>query len=160
MCARVLKNGGSQQFRNIQKEKTQGKNQCYAFLGCGNYGEQLALHMFPKSIGSGSKGGCASDNREYEDGKLVKTREIKCISLEGTKSCKKCEQKAPRFQEKCWFCDGNKFTLKPDSRFAPNAKTHFESKKDLKLEEYILIVSKFNEKNRLHQYQVLQNRCS
>jgi hypothetical protein len=138
------------QFNKIEKERRMNRNQPYAFQDLGSLGEELALMMFPNSIGSGSKGGCAFDNIELnEDGKIIKSREIKMVSLDGTKECvsEKCKgkrNKAPTFQLKCCYCDESQFNFINDSRCGISASAHIKYAKEANMDEYILIVSKFN----------------
>ena len=50
------------QLTKIKFEKKYNKNISVAFDGMGKFGELLATIIFPESIGSASKGGCAFDN--------------------------------------------------------------------------------------------------
>ena len=142
-----LINYTNNEFKNISREKIFNRNHSLALSNPGSFGELIALHMYPKSIGSGSKGGCAFDNVELNPTtkKIDTAREVKSVVLEGTKKCKnkKCGKKAPRFQTKCLFCDNTEFTLKHDSRAGICAKAHIEYKEILK--EYIIFVIKYNE---------------
>lgn len=135
---------------NIRKEKELNKNLPFAFLGMGELGEELCLYMFPNSYGMASKGGIAFDNLEYKDNanklqedNIKLAREIKFVSLDGSKICKNCENKAPRFQDICILCGNDKFKLIKDSRAGIKAKEHFTYKDVLK--EYIIFVSEFND---------------
>jgi hypothetical protein len=139
-----LKVWGKTEKRNIEKEKYMKRNLPMAFLGSGDFGEELTLYMYPESIGSSSKGGMAFDNKEINDDKKnILAREIKFVCLEGSKKCKNCEEKSPRFQDICIFCGGNDFKLISDSRAGISSKAH-EMYKTL-LQEYIIFVMKFNE---------------
>lgn len=130
--------------RNVKKEKSMGRNLPIAFNGLGDKGEEFALYMFPESIGGSSKGGMAFDNKELDDNKEIKlAREIKFVCLEGTKECENCKLKCPRFQDKCIYCNGNKFILKSDSRAGISSTAHLKNK--IKLQEYIIFVMEFNE---------------
>ena len=136
------------EFRLIHKERTYNKNISFAFDGLGTYGELFALLQYPKSKGSGSKGGCAFDNKETNnDGSIKITREIKFVSLDGSKICKNklCETKAPCFQTKCIECDGTMFRHPKDSRWGISAKEHIKyHTAKYKLNEYILYKSEYN----------------
>jgi len=83
------------EYKNMEKEKKRCRDQCYAFSNLGGLGEELALNMYPDYIGSASKGGCAFDlKKENEDrSKTIDAKEIKMISLDGSKECKKCLEK-------------------------------------------------------------------
>ena len=134
--------------KNIQKEKTMNRNLCFTFKGLGDIGEELALYMYPKSIGGSSKGGGAFDNKEINENKeTIFAREIKFVCLEGTKKCKKCKNKCPRFQDSCIFCGNNKFDKISDSRASISAKSHIQYKH--LLGEYIIFVMEYNEKNNI-----------
>jgi len=104
-----IKERAAQDFKNIQKEKTSTRCQSFAFGDLGSFGEELALYMYPNSIGSGSKGGCAFDNKEVGiNMETIKAREVKCVSLDGSKECvsdmcKGHKRKAPRFQITCSY---------------------------------------------------------
>lgn len=137
------------EFKNIQKEKNMARNIPFAFQELGNLGEELALYMYPNSIGSGSKGGFAFDNREinYETRETMKTREVKFISLDGSKRCKICKEKAPPFQMTCCFCKGSLFKLGNDSRCSISAASHVKYSVSHNLLEYILFVSKYDSLN-------------
>lgn len=130
--------------RNIEKEKNLNRNLCFAFNGLGDKGEEFALYMYPESIGGSSKGGIAFDNIEINENMETKfAREIKFVCLEGTKECKKCKKKCPRFQNNCICCNGNKFKLISDSRAGISSTAHVKYKSLLK--EYIIFVMTFNE---------------
>jgi len=133
------------EIKNIEKEKKGLKNISKSFRGIGEWGEEFVTLIYPNSIGSASKGGCAFDNNEYQDGNLVLAREIKTCCLMQPKECINCKEKVPYFQEKCIFCDKSNFTLKTDSRFTINAKSHFEYISLIK--EYILILLEHNASN-------------
>jgi len=130
--------------RNIEKEKNLNRNLCFAFNGLGDKGEEFALYMYPNSIGGSSKGGMAFDNIELDENMEIKfAREIKFVCREGTKECKKCKKKCPRFQNECIFCNGNEFKLISDSRASLSSTAHLKYKE---LQEYIIFVMDFNEK--------------
>ena len=101
-----LKDYGINEKKNIDKEKTRIRNQPYAFLGGGFFGEQLTLDIYPETIGCASKGGMAFDNKTLgKDNELISAKEVKFISLVGTKKCKICEYKCPPFQKRCSYCN-------------------------------------------------------
>lgn len=144
------------EFKNIEREKRLNKNLSLAFGSLGGLGELFTLMLYPNSIGSSSKGGCAFDNKEYDsDGKIIITREVKFISLDGSKICNTCkkvnpkgETKVPRFQTKCLLCNDSNFDLPSDSRWGLSAGSHIKYFNDTyKLNEYILYVSKYDEEN-------------
>jgi hypothetical protein len=139
------------EFRLINKERTYNKNISFAFSGIGTYGELFALLQYPNSKGSGSKGGCAFDNKEMnDDGSFKITREIKFVSLDGSKICdnKKCKTKTPCFQTKCIECDGNVFNYPKDSRWGIGAKEHIKyHNTKYMLNEYILYKSEYDLKD-------------
>ena len=144
---------GKDENNNIIKEQTLNRNLPFAFLGMGELGEELSLYMYPNSFGMASKGGIAFDNLEYKDNddklkenNIKLAREIKFVCLDGSKSCKKCNNKAPRFQEKCVLCENNTFDLKADSRAGIQTKEHFKYI-DL-LQEYIIFVSQYVDDNK------------
>lgn len=152
---------GLSEFKNINKETTFNKNLSLAFSDLGGKGELFTLIMYPKSIGSSSKGGCAFDNKEYnEDGTFKITREVKFVSLDGSKICKTCESlnktngakgetKVPRFQQYCLFCKNSNFYIPKDSRWGISAKAHKDYYNDTyKLNEYIFFISEFDEQNK------------
>lgn len=143
---------GKDENKNIIKEQTLNRNLPFAFLGMGELGEELCLYMYPNSYGMASKGGIAFDNIEYKDNEnklkldnVKLAREIKFVCLDGSKCCLKCNNKAPRFQDKCVLCENNTFDFKADSRAGIQAKEHFKYI-DL-LQEYIIFVSKYNNDN-------------
>lgn len=133
--------------QNILKERTFNRNFPFAFLGLGNLGEELVLYLDENSLGSSSKGGCSYDNIVEIDSNFntLKAREIKFISLNGTKQCKKCEQKAPPFQLKCLKCSDNNFKLISDSRSGISASAHV--KYGHIIQEYVIFISDYNEKS-------------
>jgi len=150
----------SSEFKNIRREKTFNKNMSFAFTDLGDTGELFTLILYPESIGSSSKGGCAFDNKEYNDDYTFKiTREVKFLSLDGSKICKTCETlnktngtkretKVPRFQTKCLFCKESNFYIPKDSRWGISAKAHKDyCNNTYKLNEYILFLSEFDETN-------------
>lgn len=142
-----IKERAAQDFKNIQKEKTSTRCQSFAFGDLGSFGEELALYMYPNSIGSGSKGGCAFDNKEVGiNMETIKAREVKCVSLDGSKECvsemcKGHKRKAPRFQTTCSYCGESNFKLRHDSRCGISAKAHMDYH-DI-LSDYILIPCKY-----------------
>ena len=155
-----IKEWGSNEFRLIKKEKDGNKNISFTFSGLGGTGEQFAVNQYPSSIGSSSKGGCAFDNKEYNsDGSFKISREVKFLSLDGTKICKQCESnnkdkeiktetKLPCFQTKCIFCNGDDFKYPRDSRWGISAKAHIDYHNEkYKLNEYILYISEFDHTN-------------
>lgn len=141
---------------NIVREKTMRLNFPFAFKGLGEFGEYLALLMFPGSIGSASKGGCSFDNKvlDPETKELITAREIKFVSLDGSKACAKCGQKAPRFQEQCLYCGSKEFALKNDSRAGISAKAHIQYGHLIK--ETIIFVSKYDECNNTIHFQAFK----
>lgn len=125
------------EFKNIEKEKTFNRNIPFAFNGIGDFGEYLCILMNPGSIGSASKGGCSYDVITEQDnmGRTKRALEVKFISLDGTKQCSICKNKAPRFQKMCLYCkksgvdstnNTSLFHLKCDSRAGIDSKAHFE----------------------------------
>lgn len=131
-----------QEFNNIEKEKRSSKNFPYAFKGQGDFGEELALILFPKSFGSASKGGMSFDNYELDTGKnICLAREIKTTCLNGIKHCKNCNYSTPYFQSNCVYCNNNKFKFSNDSRFGIDSNAHLKYKDQLKY--YILIIIKY-----------------
>ena len=127
------------EIQNIHKEKGGLKNVSKAFRGVGDFGEELSTMIFPKSVCSASKGGCAFDNNEYnEEGELTIAREIKTCCLIQPKKCIQCNKKTPYFQELCIFCKQSNFTHKSDSRFSIDSKSHFKYAQYIK--EYVLIL--------------------
>jgi hypothetical protein len=141
-----IKERAELEFKNKRKEEKSNRCHSYVFNDLGGFGEELVLYMYPNSIGAGSKGGCAFDNREIDRAtqKTNKAREIKCVSLDGTKMCSICKSKNPRFQLSCSICqndDTNKFILKADSRCGISASAHMKYK-DI-MTEYIFIICKY-----------------
>lgn len=143
-----LENYGKNEKNNINKEKTRNRNQPYAFLNGGNFGEELTLEMFPNTIGSGSKGGMAFDNKTYDENKNIKkAKEVKFISLNGTKQCLRCKEKTPIFQKKCIKCNNEKFKIMRDSRASISSKSHIDYKSIIN--EYIIFVQDYNDITKL-----------
>jgi hypothetical protein len=149
---KILKEWTGKEFLNITKEKSSTRNHAYSLKDPGDLGEELCLEMFPNSIGSGSKGGCAYDNRQRDtDGNVVFAREVKFCILNGSKNCKNAEcnkEAAPYFQKNCCKCGGNDFTKNNDSRCGISAKSHIKyyvEHTNNFLKEYILFSCKFNE---------------
>ncbi len=130
------------EYKNIEKEKCKNRDQPYAFQNMGDIGEEIALELFPDYLGSGSKGGCAYDLRKEDDNfELIDAKEVKCISLDGSKECNKCKRKCPRFQEICLKCNKSDFKSYSDSRCGISARSHIKYKKFIS--EYICIVFKY-----------------
>lgn len=138
-----LKEYGVTEKKNITKEKTRNHNQCYAFLGGGDFGEQITLSIFPETIGSASKGGMSFDNKTLDKDKNIKhAKEVKFVCLVGTNECKSCKQKCPPFQKKCIYCNGEKFKNNSDSRAGISSTAHIKYKKYIN--EYIIYVQDYN----------------
>jgi hypothetical protein len=145
----------SYEFKNILKEKHGIKNITYAFRGIGEIGEELATIIYPDSLCSPSKGGCAFDNNEYDaEGNLCLAREIKTCCLLQPKICKSCLKKTPYFQDLCVFCKTGNFKYVNDSRFSIDSKAHFEYEKYLK--EYILILIEHNNNNNIFNIKIFK----
>lgn len=141
------------EFMNIKKEQRRPKNIPYAFCNIGGFGEELATYMYPDSIGGASKGGCAFDNKEVgETFKTIYAREIKTVSLDGSKKCTKCGTKSPRFQSKCLCCDSVEFKRMEDSRAGICSDAHVKYSDVLK--ETNIIVLKYNEMSKQIHLQV------
>ena len=139
-----LKDYGKNEKNNVKKEKERNKNQPYAFLGGGDVGEQLTLDIYPDTIGSASKGGMAYDNKTLgKDNELVSAKEVKWVSLIGTKQCKTCQNKCPPFQKKCIFCKGEDFKNMSDSRAGISCEPHIKYKHIIN--EYIIFVQGYND---------------
>jgi len=129
--------------KNILFEEIKNKNFTKAFKNIGDFGEELVLHMFPESIGSGSNGGCAFDNVELNENKTEKlAREVKTLSKIQPKQCINCKYKIPYFQKICIKCNGVEFKIISDSRFGICSKAHIEYKN--LLQEYILIILNYD----------------
>jgi hypothetical protein len=145
-----LKEFGINERNNIAKEKTKNKNQLYAFTGVGNLGENLTVEMYPETIGSGSKGGMAFDNKTLDDTKkVIAAKEVKTVSLIGTKECKNetCKQKCPPFQEKCCYCGGKSFKFNSDSRAGISSDAHIKYK-DI-IDNYIIFVQDYDDETKI-----------
>lgn len=128
---------------NKQKEETMNRDFSFCFGGVGSLGEELALYMYPNSIGSASKGGCAFDNKELDSEKKISlAREIKFVCLDGSKECKSCKSKCPRFQKKCISCEKTEFKFVCDSRAGISAKAHIKYRE---IKEVIIFISKFDD---------------
>ena len=143
-----LTNWAKVEKRNIVIEQNSQRNLPRAFCGVGDLGEALVLAMYPESIGSSSKGGMAHDNKEVNavTGEIMCAREVKFISLEGTKTCKKCPQKSPRFQKRCYYCHSTDFKLNRDSRAGLSSKAHQEWYVEKRiLNEYIIFIQRYDE---------------
>jgi hypothetical protein len=122
------------ELERIQDEETDNLNISQAFDGIGKFGEILTTAIFPGSIGSASKGGCAFDNHCLLTNKK---REVKTCCIIQPKICNICakpqkeptevgeiidcilseiidkivgnllgsgQTKVPFFQKKCIFC--------------------------------------------------------
>ena len=140
----VLGEWKDNEFINMAKERNSERNQPYAFQSVGGVGEEIALALYLEFIGSGSKGGCAHDLRKVDDEfNTIEAKEVKMVSLDGSKECTHCEKKAPRFQERCVNCKNDSFKYYADSRAGISAKAHINYK-DI-LNEYIIIVCKYND---------------
>lgn len=143
-----LKEFGMNEKKNIYKEKTRNRNQPYAFLGGGNFGEQLTLDIYPETIGSASKGGMAFDNKTLgTDNELVSAKEVKFVSLIGTKQCKICckdsgANKCPWFQKTCLYCKNEDFKYISDSRAGISSSAHIKYKHIIS--EYIIFVQDYD----------------
>lgn len=135
----LLKDWGKKEYINIEKEKTKNRDQCYAFTSIGEFGEEITLEIFSGYTGSASKSGCAFDLKKEDENKekILDAKEVKCISLNGTKECKVCKRKCPPFQEICLKCNGKVFNNKCDSRAGISSKSHIKYKN--LISEYILI---------------------
>ncbi len=156
-----FKDWGINEKKNINKEKSRNRNQPYAFIGGGDFGEQLTLEIYPETIGSSSKGGCSFDNSTLDENKVrISAKEVKFISLLGTKECVYCNKKAPYFQNICIYCDRNKnkFKYKCDSRASISSKAHIDYKHIIN--HYIIFVQDFYEKDmiiKIKGYKFLSN---
>jgi len=140
----LLNEWGNKQYKNIEKEKTKNRDQCHAFTDMGEFGEELSLEMFPEYTGSASKGGCAFDLKKEDitKEKILDAKEVKCMSLNGSKECKSCKRKCPPFQERCLKCNSNEFNNKCDSRAGISASAHIKYKEIIS--EYIIIPVRFD----------------
>lgn len=135
---------GTNEKKNIDKEKTRNRNQPYAFLSGGNLGEQLAIDMYPETIGGASKGGIAFDNKTLDhDNKVVSAKEVKFVSLIGTKECITCKNKCPPFQHTCLYCKSTDFKDNSDSRASISSNAHIKYKHVIN--EYIIFVQDYND---------------
>ena len=153
LLAEDLTDYGINEKKNIVKEKTRNRNQPYAFMGGGDHGEQLALDMFGETIGSASKGGVAFDNKTLDkDNKLVSAKEVKFVSLIGTKQCKDCKKKCPYFQKTCLYCKSDNFKYISDSRASISSEAHIKYK-DI-MNDYIIFVQDFDNTK-----QIINIRC-
>jgi hypothetical protein len=77
------------EIERIQDEETDNLNISQAFDGIGKFGEILTTAIFPGSIGSASKGGCAFDNHCLLTNKK---REVKTCCIIQPKICNSCVQ--------------------------------------------------------------------
>lgn len=136
-----LREFAQHEFRNIAKERRICRNMPFAFTNIGDLGEELALYIYPESIGSASKGGCAFDNRTITNG-VVTAREIKTVSLNGSKKCRSCGRKAPFMQPRCTHCNCLMFGHKEDSRAGISATAHVKYHEQLR--EYVIFLVKYN----------------
>jgi hypothetical protein len=75
------------ELERIQDEETDNLNISQAFDGIGKFGEILTTAIFPGSIGSASKGGCAFDNHCLITNKK---REVKTCCIIQPKICNTC----------------------------------------------------------------------
>lgn len=138
-----LKEYGINEKKNIDKEKTRNRNQPYAFIGGGDFGEQLTLDMYPETIGSASKGGMAFDNKTLgKDNELVSAKEVKFVSLIGTKRCEICKNKCPPFQKTCLYCKSDNFKYISDSRAGISSEAHIKYKHVIN--DYIIFVQDYD----------------
>jgi len=134
------------EIEKIVDEENDNINISQAFDGIGKFGEILVTSIFPGSIGSASKGGCAFDNHCRITNKK---REVKTCCIIQPKICNKCvkinknhddqqhnQVKVPFFQKKCIFCEEtDDFSYPKDSRFGIDCKAHFTY--ESQLSEYI-----------------------
>lgn len=128
-----------EEVKLVEKERNSIKNIPKAFMNVGGFGEELTTIIFPNSFGSASKGGCAFDNHEYENGVLKIAREVKTCCLIQPKMCNTCKKKAPYFQNICLFCNENNFAASPkDSRFGIDTDAHLKYAQYIK--EYVTII--------------------
>ena len=122
------------EFKNIKKEKNNETfNIPTAFTSMGGLGESIAVRIIPDAIGSASKGGCAHDiTIRDENFKVIDAVEVKNVCLEGTKECKVCGTKLPRFQNYCYCCkkdyhdSTSNFKYLSDSRAGISASAHIK----------------------------------
>jgi hypothetical protein len=118
----------------IELEKSNTKNIPLAFIGIGNFGENICSLISGK-LGSGSKGGCAFDLINKEN---TKADEVKTICLIQPKSCNECKIKVPFFQKICLGCNKSNFKKIRDSRAGINVFEHF--KYEEKFENYWIVI--------------------
>lgn len=132
----------SREFENMELEKNDNQGLSYVNLNIGDIGEMITTMFFNKSKKYPSKGGCAPDNYEIINNKIIK-REIKTISLDGTKECKnnKCKTKNTYFSLKCINCDSSEFKFNSDSRANINSDTIINNN------QLIINVIKYNKIN-------------
>lgn len=81
------------ELERIQDEETDNLNISQAFDGIGKFGEILTTTIFPGSIGSASKGGCAFDNHCLITNKK---REVKTCCIIQPKICNVCAKNSPK----------------------------------------------------------------
>jgi hypothetical protein len=81
------------ELERILDEETDNLNISQAFDGIGKFGEILTTAMFPGSIGSASKGGCAFDNHCL---RTNKKREVKTCCIIQPKICNICAKPPPK----------------------------------------------------------------
>ncbi len=81
------------ELERIQDEETDNLNISQAFDGIGKFGEILTTAIFPGSIGSASKGGCAFDNHCLVTNKK---REVKTCCIIQPKICNTCAKPSPK----------------------------------------------------------------
>jgi hypothetical protein len=141
------------EFKNIEKEKNnKAFNIPTAFTSIGGLGESIAVRIIPNAIGSASKGGCAHDiTIRDENFKVIDAVEVKNVCLEGTKECKVCETKLPRFQTRCYCCkkdyDDNKsnFRYISDSRAGISASAHMKYAVDCnEIKRYFIFITSWD----------------
>jgi hypothetical protein len=80
-------------LERIQDEEVDNLNISQAFDGIGKFGEILTTAIFPGSIGSASKGGCAFDNHCL---RTNKKREVKTCCIIQPKICNTCAKPPPK----------------------------------------------------------------
>ena len=81
------------ELERIQDEEIDNLNISQAFDGIGKFGEILTTAIFPGSIGSASKGGCAFDNHCLGTNKK---REVKTCCIIQPKICNTCAKPSPK----------------------------------------------------------------
>ena len=81
------------ELERIKDEESDNLNISQAFDGIGKFGEILTTAIFPGSIGSASKGGCAFDNHCLGTNKK---REVKTCCIIQPKICNICAKPPPK----------------------------------------------------------------